>query len=251
MASRNEWEQYFDAHAPLYMENCFVGNTVEEVGFVAEQLDLQPGSSILDVGCGTGRHAVEFARRGFRVTGVDISAGMLAQARTAAEQAGVNVKWIQSDAALALPEGPFDHAVCLCEGAFGLLGGGEDPYEHEAAILGNINRALRSGGGVILTATNGMAQIRRVSDGDVQAGRFDPDTMVEVNDLPYETPAGGRTATVRERGFVPSELVLLFRHAGFDVEHLWGGTAGKWARRKVELDEMEIMVVARRRAEAA
>jgi hypothetical protein len=43
---------------------------------------------------------------------------------------------------------------------------------------------------------------------------------------------------------VPTELVLMFRQAGFDVENVWGGTAGTWGRRTVDLDEMEIMIVA-------
>jgi hypothetical protein len=36
------------------------------------------------------------------------------------------------------------------------------------------------------------------------------------------------------------------QQAGFRVDHLWGGTAGNWGRRTVELDEMEVMVVARK-----
>ena len=55
------------------MDNSFTKNTVAEVDFVLEELSLPPGSRILDVGCGTGRHAVELARRGYQITGVDIS----------------------------------------------------------------------------------------------------------------------------------------------------------------------------------
>jgi hypothetical protein len=54
---------------------------------------------------------------------------------------------------------------------------------------------------------------------------------------------------VRERGYMPTELTMLFRMAGFDVEHIWGGTAGNWGRRRLELDEMEIMVIARKLAQ--
>ena len=51
---------------------------------------------------------------------------------------------------------------------------------------------------------------------------------------------------VKERAFVPTELVLLFRLAGMSVTNIWGGTAGDWGRRPLDLDEMEIMVVARK-----
>ena len=91
----SKWEQFFNGHAPIYMNNGFTKNTLAEVDFLIEELKLPSGSSILDMGCGTGRHSVELAKRGYAVTGVDLSAGMLAEARKAAETAGVTVEWIQ------------------------------------------------------------------------------------------------------------------------------------------------------------
>jgi hypothetical protein len=66
--------------------------------------------------------------------------------------------------------------------------------------------------------------------------------------MEWQAEDGPRSLSIRQRGDVPSELVLLFRRAGFTVEHVWGGTAGDWGRRAVELDEMEIMAVLRRPA---
>jgi hypothetical protein len=48
---------------------------------------------------------------------------------------------------------------------------------------------------------------------------------------------------------MPPELVLLFRLAGMTVLNMWGGTAGNWGRRPLDLDEIEIMAVARKTAE--
>jgi len=48
---------------------------------------------------------------------------------------------------------------------------------------------------------------------------------------------------------VPTELLLLFRLAGISVLNMWGGTAGNWGRRNLDLDEIEIMTVARKIAE--
>ena len=251
MTTRNDWERFFDGHAPCYMENVFTKNTLAEVDFLVDELGLVPGCSVLDVGCGTGRHSVELARRGFKMTGADLSQGMLEQARAAASEAGVEVEWVQADVSETLPEGPYDAALCLCEGAFGLLGLSDDPHEHESRILGNINRVLKPGALFVLTACNGIALARRFTDDDVRSGRFDPITFVESFELEYETPDGKVEVPLRERGFSPSELVLLLRVAGFEVEHVWGGTAGRWGRRKVELDEMEIMVVGRKSADVA
>jgi len=76
---------------------------------------------------GTGRHSIELARRGYSVTGLDLSREMLAWAAAAAEAAGVSVEWVRAEAArFSLPE-RYDGAICLCEGAFGLLGAKDDP----------------------------------------------------------------------------------------------------------------------------
>nr|MDO8134575.1 class I SAM-dependent methyltransferase [Candidatus Njordarchaeum guaymaensis] len=246
MTGRNEWETFFDGHAPVYMKEVFTQNTVKEVDFVIEELKLQPGCSILDMGCGTGRHSVELAKRGYRVTGVDISSGMLAEAEKAATEAGVRVEWIQADATKFKSRKTFDGAICLCEGAFGLLASSDHPIGHDLAILSNINAALKPGSKLILTTLNAFEKIRRFSQEDVEKGKFDPVMMVEVFTMECVTPRGKKSVLVRERGYVPTELFMLFGQADFEVEHIWGGTAGNWGRRKINLDEIEVMVVAKK-----
>lgn len=62
------WEGFFDNHALNYMRTAFTSNTKPEVSdFIIEDLNLPPKSYILDVGCGTGRHSIELARRGSQV----------------------------------------------------------------------------------------------------------------------------------------------------------------------------------------
>ncbi len=246
MNRESVWEKFFDGHAPKYMREPFTKNTINEVDFVLEELKLKPSSRILDVGCGTGRHSVELARRGFRVMGIDISSGMLAEAKKAAQEAGVNVTWIHADATKFKSDTKFDAAICLCEGAFGLLNTDGNPIEHDLSILANINRALKVGSKLILTAPNGFQKIRKYNQEDVRQGKFDPLTTVETCALEWETPSGKQNVTVRERGYIPTELTLLFSQSGFEIENIWGGTAGNWGHRTVDLDEIEIMVVAKK-----
>ena len=63
---------------------AFTKGTEQEVGFLVDALDLEPGERVLDVGCGPGRHAVALARRGIDVVGVDLSEDFIALARHAA-----------------------------------------------------------------------------------------------------------------------------------------------------------------------
>lgn len=69
------------------------------------------GQRVLYAGSGRGRAAVGAARRGLRVTGLDLSPAMLERARQQAQAEGVSVEWIQNDAAHWEPRKPFDH-VC-------------------------------------------------------------------------------------------------------------------------------------------
>jgi SAM-dependent methyltransferase len=242
MTEQTGWAAFFNEHAPRYEENVFTKNTGAEVDFLITELGLRPGATILDVGCGTGRHAIELARRGFAVTALDISAGMLAEARRHAQAAGVRVDWRQEDATRFALASEFDAVICLCEGACGLLASGDDPIAQPLAILRNVSRALKPCARCLFTVLNGCALIRKHIQADVKGGLFDPATLSERSEC--APPGSGHAAPIRERGFVPTELVLLFAVAGMNVLGLWGGTAGAWGKRPLELDEIEIMVLA-------
>lgn len=74
-------------------------------GHLVERTDVSPDEEVLDIGCGTGTVAVAAARRGARVTGIDIAPALLDRARNNVEVAGVaDVSWQEGDAA----DLPFD-----------------------------------------------------------------------------------------------------------------------------------------------
>lgn len=246
MSMNEGWRAFFDAHAPSYMQNVFTRNTPAEVVFLLDVLRLPPGARVLDLGCGTGRHAVELARLGFRLVGVDLSRGMLRQAQSAARSANVAIEWIQADATRFVAPGSFDAAICLCEGAFGLVGVGEDPLAHDSAIARNLWRSLRPGGRLVLTASNGLRLLHLYGPGDVDRGAFDPQTLTERVTMGWEDESGPRQVVVHEHGHRPEELRALFESAGFVVEHIGGGTAGAWGFRPVDPEEYEIMLIAER-----
>ena len=172
---------------------------------------------------------------------------MLAKAEEAANASGVQVEWVRADATRFSFPKQFDGAIGLCEGAFGLLGAGDDPIAQPSAILSNICRSLKPQAKALFTVLNGAAMIRKCKNEDVAEGRFDPLTMVKSYEF---APREGLPAIpIRERAFVPTELSLLFRFAGMSIVNIWGGTAGNWGRRTIDLDEIEVMVVARKTAE--
>jgi SAM-dependent methyltransferase len=246
MTKPNEWQAFFKEHAKEYDQNDFTRGTEGEVLFLLETMQLAEGSTLLDVGCGTGRHAVRLAQAGMAVTGVDLSEEMLAKARQRAQAAGVEVTFEQANMAEYQPHSQYDAAICLCEGALCLLGSGDDPYTRDELVLRKIAAALKPGAMFITTVLNGCRMIRAISDEDVASGRFDPVTMVESYDMEVETAQGIQKIPVRERMYTPAEFVGMMQRAGFQVEHVWSGSAANWQREPMKLDEMEFMVVAKR-----
>jgi SAM-dependent methyltransferase len=238
-----QWNLFFRREAPSYLENIFTKNTHAEVDFIVRELGLRDGASVLDIGCGTGRHSLELARRGYRCTGIDQSEEMLAIGRALAAEEGLALRFIQGDASTTRLAERFQHAICICEGAFSLLEVGTDPVTYHEAILDNIHRMLETGGTFLLTALNALRMIREHSDEDVALGRFDVLSMREMGTYPGPD---GTEVTVVEKGFLPSELLGLLKGAGFEVLSLWGGTAGSWNKVALSLDEIEIMAVARK-----
>jgi 2-polyprenyl-3-methyl-5-hydroxy-6-metoxy-1,4-benzoquinol methylase len=242
-----EWQRFFDAHAERYEENVFTQNTQFEVEFISRLYPLPVGSRILDVGCGTGRHCIEFARRGYRMTGLDLSEGMLEVARRNAESAGVQVDWVLADATDFHFEDAFDGAICLCEGGLGLIEKGEDAEKHDGSILRNIAASLKTNAPFVMTTLNGYSIIRQMKDEHTAEGRFDPATMLARYADEWDLPEGPTLMQITERLFIPPEVTKMLRDAGFVVDNVYGGTAGHWGQRFLSLDEVEAMYICRRR----
>jgi len=99
------------------------------------------GNRLLDIGCGTGRHSVELAARGWNVTGVDRSAPMLELARARALAAGTGISFIEGDAQSFDAGTPFDVALMM----FAVIGYLDEPAALRAA-LANVRRHLVDGG---------------------------------------------------------------------------------------------------------
>ena len=240
------WQEFFKYEADQYDHEPFTQATKEEVEFLIEQFQLPQGASILDVGCGTGRHSVALAQHGFAVTGIDLSDDMLEKARARATASNTHATFLQCDATKYISEPVFDAAIGLCEGAMGLLGQGDDPIERDLTVLRNIHAALKLNGQLIVNALNVFRVARKVGH-DEEADTFDVMSQTTLNTMVFETSEGPVEILCRERMYTPTEFALMLRVAGFAVEHVWGGTAGNWRRGPMDLDEYELMAVARKK----
>lgn len=111
-----------------------------DVDFLYDMLHLQTGRRVLDVFCGYGRHALELARLGCAVTGVDISDASIAELRTAAHRESLPINAVAGDFMTVPLAGAFDAAYCFGN-SFSFF-----PHDHMADFLRRIADNLPPGG---------------------------------------------------------------------------------------------------------
>jgi SAM-dependent methyltransferase len=223
---------------PAYLRNAFTKGTEQEIDFLVAALGLEPGMHVLDVGCGPGRHALALARRGFLVTGVDLSPEFVDLARAGATTEGLDASFEVLDVRDLAYRAEFDAALCLCQGGFGLLGGHDD-----AGVVPRIAAAVRPGGAIALSAFSAYFALRFLEDGE----DFDASTGV-VHELATARDEAGieRSFDLWTTCFTARELALLLAEAGLAEVELHSVAPGAYARRPPDLDHPELLALAHR-----
>lgn len=112
------YEELFENYAEGYDRESFTQGTIQEVDFIEQEIGPDKSLRVLDVGCGTGRHSIELAKRGYTVTGIDLSPFLLSRAKQKAADAGVLVTFLRQDARVLQFNNEFDVALMICEGPF-------------------------------------------------------------------------------------------------------------------------------------
>ncbi len=247
------YEELFLNYAEHYDHEEFTRGTRGECDFIEKEIRSDPSKRILDIGCGTGRHAIELARRGYRVVGVDLSEAQLARARRKADADGLAIEFRQMDARTLPFDGEFDLAIMLCEGAFPLMESDEMNFQ----ILQGASRALKPGGKLIMTTLNGLFplhhSVEQFHEGTTEPNQasyhnntFDLMTFRDQNRTVFEDDAGQRRELVcSERYYVPSEMTWLLKSVGLAPPDIFGAVLGAFSREKpLATDDFEMLVIA-------
>jgi 2-polyprenyl-3-methyl-5-hydroxy-6-metoxy-1,4-benzoquinol methylase len=151
--NKKQWyESLFENYGQKYDGEHFTQGTLGECDFIETELGLDKTLKILDVGCGTGRHSIELSKRGYTVTGIDLSETQLARAREKAEKEHLSIDFVKHDARNLPYQKEFDIAIMLCEGGFPLMETDELNFE----ILRSVSNALKQKGKFIFTTLNGL-----------------------------------------------------------------------------------------------
>jgi SAM-dependent methyltransferase len=133
--------EFWKLYKPLMFDPDRMADTVAETERVISLARLKPGMNVLDLCCGEGRHCIEFARRGYNVTGVDITLPYLEKAEQNIAEAGLDVRIVNSDVREFLEPEAYDFAMNFFS-SFGYF----DEIDDDLRFCRNVFKSLRQGG---------------------------------------------------------------------------------------------------------
>lgn len=253
MTKKQWYESLFDNYGEKYDKESFAQGTLGECDFIETELNSDKSLKILDVGCGTGRHSIELTKRGYDVTGIDLSEAQLARARKKALDENLKIDFQKQDARNLKFSREFDVAIMLCEGGFPLMETDEMNYE----ILKSVTNSFKEKCKFIFTTLNGlfplyhsiqkfMASGTEADNATDRNNTFDLMTFRDNNITEFEDDSGNRmNLECNERYYVPSEITWLLKSLGYKKIDLYGAKLGAFSRNdKLSTEDFEMLAIA-------
>ena len=248
------YEELFENYAKNYDSEEFTKGTKGECDFIEKEIYADKTVKILDVGCGTGRHSIELSKRGYAVTGIDLSESQLKRVRQKASEQALKIDFQKHDARIPHFSNLFDLVIMLCEGGFSLMESDEMNFQ----ILQNAANALKPNGKLIFTTLNGLfslfhsvkdffaAQKKKDGAATYKDMTFDLMTFRDYNTTAVVDDFGNKKSlNCNERYYVPSEITWLLKSLNFRAIDIFGAKLGAFSRNdKLKIEDFEMLVIA-------
>lgn len=245
------YEELFINYGNTYDSEVFTTGTQGEVDFIEKEINHDKAKKILDIGCGTGRHSVELAKRGYKVLGFDLSEDQLSKAVEKAKANNVEICFERKDARNFDYNYEYDLGIMICEGAFPLM----ETDEMNFLILKNAFRSIKPGGKLIFTTLNGLFPLFHSvkdfinnSDGSERTKNNTFDLMTFRDQSSFDVVDDSGTAKhleCNERYYVPSEITWLLKSIGFQTVEIFGSKLGAFSRNdKLTTEDYEMLIIA-------
>jgi SAM-dependent methyltransferase len=215
------------------LKRPWADRTAAEVDRALAMLGARGSERVLDLACGTGRHALELARRGFPVVGLDISSDLLAIAESDAAEQSLEASFVEVDLREMDYGEEFDIVLSLNDGAVGYF----ETEEENRRTFEVIARALRPGGGHLMQLPNVLyAETNLPQKTWIEGGsmielidhRWDASTRyLEGTTTPIhfgEVFEGVDPIPFRQRLYSADELKEIYESVGMVLENVFRGS---------------------------
>lgn len=246
------YEKLFENYGEQYDDEIFTQGTVGECDFIEKELNYNKSLKIIDIGCGTGRHSIELTKRGYQITGIDLSESQLKKAREKAEIGQLKIDFLKHDARNLPFENEFDVAIMLCEGGFPLMETDEMNFE----ILKSVSKSLKDSSKFIFTTLNGLFPLyNSINDfhgenqnegAQYKSETFDLLTFRDKNVTTFTDDDGNEfQLECNERYYVPCEITWMLKSLGFNKVEIFGAKLGAYSREDaLTTEDFEMLVIA-------
>lgn len=243
LSKKEWWEGVFgEKYLKTYADIITPVKTKMQVDFLVKKLKLKKGAAILDLACGHGRHSIELAKKGFKVTGVDFSKYLIKIAQENAKNQNVDADFIRGDMRELPFKNKFDAVINIFT-SFGYFNNEEDNVK----VIKKISRALKPKGKFLIDLANPInllvqltpdkqakkkgllvSHIKELSSGIklTTISEFNPETMVWSMKRTWKEKGKKQGYKFDMRSFTLPELRHLFKENGLIVEKVWGDFKG-------------------------
>ncbi|MGZ3646948.1 MAG: class I SAM-dependent methyltransferase [Ktedonobacteraceae bacterium] len=232
----------------LYEPILTLERTQREVDGIVNLLALPHGSSILDLCCGHGRHAIPLAQRGYKVTGQDLSEVFLHEAEKEAMAKGVQVHWLHGDMRNIPFKSEFDAVINIFT-AFGYL----ENQDEDQQVLKQVYKALKPGGLFLLETLHREGLMRHFSPHMIE---HYPEGLIVLEERSFDLLTSRSKVKItmiypdgrqKEYGhaarvYTLTELAQMLTRAGLQVKAYYGA----WDGSELTIDGFRLILLAQK-----
>ena len=237
-------EDYLHLYEPVLTSD----RTQRDVEGIVNLLALPQGSSILDLCCGHGRHAIPLAQQGYKVTGQDLSEVFLREAEKEALAKGVHVDWLHGDMRNIPFEDEFDAVINIFT-SFGYL----ENQDEDQQVLQQVCKALKPGGLFLLEILHREGLMRRFSphmiehypEGLIVLEERSFDLLTSRNEVKItmiDLEGGRKEYKYSHRVYTLTELVQMLAVAGLQVKAYFGA----WDGSALTIDNFRLILLSQK-----
>ena len=220
-------DSYFDGqYKDIWKALTPADLTIKETDFIVQYFGLQPGSKVLDLMCGYGRHTLALAEKGIEVTAVDNLADYINEIKNTAAEKSLPVKAIQADAASFTATGVYDLAICMGNSINFFP---ENDVNH---IIATVAASLKPGGAFLINSWSlaeiAIPQFRAKTWSPLGELKFITDskflfqpTRIESETIMLSTDGSSEVKMAIDYVYSVAEMEKMFQAAGLRLKEMY------------------------------